>query len=263
MNRLRKDESIKQALEKSIKKGELSLVYQPQIHSTDKKIVGVEALARWTNATFGSVPPNEFIQYAEENGFIVKLGHYVLEEAIKAAKRWQNKGYDFGRIAVNVSAIELGNPNYLNNLLALCDKYALPYSSVEIEITESTHLHSVKDSIAMLKNMIRHGIQVTLDDYGIGYSNFSTLIEVDFSLLKVDKSIIDRLHRPKTQVMMESFVEMSSKIGCHVLAEGVESEKQVEKLKELGCYLIQGYHYSKPVPYGAMELMLAEASRSN
>lgn len=262
MNSLNRKESIMQELENSIEKGELSLVYQPQIHSKDKKIIGIEALARWTNDTFGSVPPNEFIQYAEENGFIIKLGQYILEEAIKTAIMWLNKGYNFGKMAVNASALELAHPDYLNQLLALCDQYELPCSYVEIEITESIHLYSVKNSLKMLRNLIRHGIQVTLDDYGIGYANFSTLIEVDFSLLKVDKSIIDTLHRPKTQLIMESFIEMSAKIGCHVLAEGVETEKQVETLKELGCYLIQGYHYSKPVTFCSMDSMLERAMRT-
>lgn len=217
---------------------------------------------RWTNEKLGSVSPLEFIQYAEQNGFILKLGHYVLEEAISTAKKWLTKGYDFGRMAVNVSVVELASPGYLNNLVALCEKYDLPYSAIEIEITESMHLHSVLDSISMLKNLIKCGIRVTLDDYGIGYSNFSSLIALDYSQIKIDKSIIDTLYKPKTQIVIKSLIEMGSKIGCLVLAEGVESEKQVETLKELGCYLIQGYHYSKPVPFCSMDRMLAETNIS-
>lgn len=257
MNCLKRKESILRELEKSIEKGELSLVYQPQVYSKEKKIVGVEALARWTHETYGSVPPNEFIKVAEENGFIGKLGYYILEEAIKAAKKWLNKGYNFGRVAVNVSALELLNPRYLDNILALCKKYDLPHSYIEIEITESVSLDCVKNSVNTLRKLIQSGIRVTLDDFGRGYSNFNSIIALDFFLLKIDKSLIDTLHCQKTQILIRNFMELSNELGCQVIAEGVEIQEQVETLDELGCYYIQGYHYSKPVPDHHIDKMLA------
>lgn len=251
--------SIGSILKDSINNNELYLEFQPQVNVHNKKsLFGVEALARWKNNVLGQVSPITFISIAEENGFIRELGRYVLEESIKSAKRWYDQGYSFGHVAVNVSILELSNPLYVNNLIDLCAKYELPHSYIEIEITESVDFNSVCNAVEIINEIADAGFKIAIDDFGSGYSNLGSLIDLEVSTIKIDRSIINLLGRDKTQSIIKGVVGFGDGIGSHVLAEGVESEDQVNVLKELGCHLIQGYHYSKPLSVSGMDMYLKE-----
>lgn len=252
-------DSIGAILKDSINNNELYLEFQPQVNVHNKKsLFGVEALARWKNNILGQVSPLTFISIAEENGFIRELGQYVLEESIKSAKQWTNQGYSFGHVAVNVSILELSNPYYVQNLIDLCAKYKLPHSYIEIEITESVDFNYVRNVVEVINRIADAGFKIAIDDFGSGYSNLSSLINLEVSTIKIDRSIINLLERDKTQSIIKGVVGFGNGIGSHVLAEGVESEEQVNLLKQLGCHLIQGYHYSRPLSVSGMDMYLKE-----
>lgn len=222
---------------------EFSLVYQPQVNAKEKTIHGFEALVRWERKDIGFVYPSEFIPFAEETGLIHELGYFVLEEAIQTASFWKSKGYPFKQISVNVSPLELENPEYIKTLISLCSKYNFPHNLLELEITEGLAFMGALDTI---NEFTKEGFKLAIDDFGVGHSNLFTLVTLDVSTIKIDKTMVDLIDNPRTQYILSSIVDFSKAYDLDVLIEGVETEEQKEILTKLGCYLIQGYYYSKP-----------------
>lgn len=247
---------IKKHLERGLDNGEFSIVFQPQVDSMHEQLIGIEALVRWNNKYLGYVSPSIFIPIAEEKGLIIKLGLLVMEESIKKGRLWHQKGYKYGTISVNVSPFELANPYYLYNLVTLCDQYDFPYHSLELEITEGLDLENIPNGIAIINEIASHGFKVAIDDFGSGYSNLCSVLQINANTIKIDKSIIDVLHEPKTELIVKSIIDFGQNANLNVLAEGVESQEQVDKLRKLGCHLIQGYYYSKPLTHNEIDLYL-------
>lgn len=244
---------IKTELTEAIKNNEFYLLYQPQVNSTTKKVIGVEALARWENGNLGSIPSNVFIPIAEKRGHMVELGLFILEESIRTASEWRNKGYDFGTISINISPKELTKGDYVETVLGLCEKYDLPKSLLKLEITEGVYLESMRHGLATVKQLAEAGFNISVDDFGAGYSNLAFLSKAKIDTLKIDKSLIDAIHDETGRIVVNTIVDLGQNLNYKVLAEGVETEEQVHILSEMGCHLIQGYYFSKPRSRDEME----------
>lgn len=245
---LRKTE-LENGLRNAVENNELKLYYQPQIHFKTGKIKATEALLRWENNENGFISPVEFIPIAEDSSLIVPIGQWALETACKQAKDWLDKGYDFGMIAVNVSVVQLQHPNFLEMVKSSLIENNLPSELLQIEITESVFMESVQDNIATLEKLKKLGVSIALDDFGTGYSSLSYLRLLPISVLKIDKSFIDRIHfNSKDCAVLEGIIHLSHNMNISVVAEGVELKEQLQILDSMNCKIIQGYLFSKPMP---------------
>lgn len=251
---------IKHELKNAINKDEFSIFYQPQINALDNKIVGIEALIRWNNDKLGNVSPAEFIPIAEESGDIIEIGDWVFDKALSQIQAWKHKDYVFDTISVNVSPIQIKKKDFKEKLLDVCIKYDIKPSCLEIEITEGTLMDISKENIDKLNEIIANGIKVAIDDFGTGYSSLNYLVNIPVSTLKIDKTFVDNISDYKNKVLVKSIVNLAQLFKYRIITEGVETKEQIESLKDLGCNIIQGYYFSKPLPINKIEGLLKAMS---
>lgn len=254
---------IRSELKNAINKHELNINYQPQIDLSTNEIVGIEALLRWNNDKLGNVSPAEFIPIAEESGDIVQIGDWIMEKSIEQASLWKCMGYKFNNIAINISPIQIKERDFKDKLLKCCDKYNISPNFLEIEITESTLLDISEENIALLNELKGMGINIAIDDFGTGYSSLSYLINISVSTLKIDKTFVDHVENYKNMVLIKNIVNLSKDLKYKVIVEGVETREQIEVLTDLGCKIIQGFYFSKPLTEDGMKTLLHDSGRNN
>lgn len=249
------------ALREGIEHGELQLYYQPIIRTDGLGIVGFEALVRWNGSKYGFVPPARFIELAEETGLIFPLGKWVIEEACRFAREVNALSADTLSISVNVAPIQFLQGDLAEEIQLNLDKTGISSCMLGVEITESTLVENfplVTDTMAQMKAI---GLHLYLDDFGTGYSSLSYLRRLPIDTLKIDKSFIDGIHIDHTErQLVQSIVQMAHGLDIRVVAEGVEHLEQAEVLREIGCDMMQGYHFSRPLP-GKLALELLHDTR--
>ncbi|MBD1388375.1 bifunctional diguanylate cyclase/phosphodiesterase [Neiella sp. HB171785] len=238
--------TIRQALKQAIANNQLSLVYQPQIGSDDR-LYGAEALVRWHDDELGFVSPAEFIPIAEESGLIHQLGDWVIQKSLSDLIIWQQLGMRVGHLSINVSPWQFALSGFADRLIELVQVKGLQAKHICIELTESSLLTDLKETIAKLNKLRAYGFRVALDDFGTGYSSLAYLRDLPIDILKIDKAFIDELEQYQSSPLTESMIAIGQHMSLDVVAEGVESANQVEKLKALGCDVYQGYYFSKPL----------------
>ncbi len=238
---------------------QLELFYQPKIDVKTGQITGAEALLRWRHPTRGLVPPGDFIDVAEESGLVVPIGRWVVREACRQVRIWQEIPELRGmRIAVNVSARQFRDPRFLDDVKEILAETGVNPRAIELELTESTLMEDTKSAQTLLYELKRLGIWIALDDFGTGYSSLGYLRRFPFDTLKVDRSFVsDILVDDGCAAITSAIVAMANRLGLHVVAEGVETEGQRDYLVELGCEQIQGYFYSRPLPVPQFEAWAA------
>lgn len=245
---------IEKNLNKAIKNDLLEVYYQPKINLKDEKLIGVEALLRWTDEELGIISPIEFIPIAEKTGIIIELGRYVLKKVCLQIKTWKVRRGNYISVAVNLSAKQFSDtflPEYLTNILS---EYGLQESLLELEVTESAIIENIKSANKMLNEFIKKGIKIAIDDFGAGYSSYNYLINLSLNILKIDKSFIDFINIDlRKNLIIKNIIDLAHILDMKVVAEGVEQEHQVKTLKKYGCDIIQGYYYSKPLCVEAFE----------
>ncbi|MEL6436533.1 MAG: bifunctional diguanylate cyclase/phosphodiesterase [Pseudomonadota bacterium] len=236
---------LKAELAGAIERNELTLVYQPQVDAKKGTVVGYEALLRWNHWRIGAIPPTDFIPVAEHSGLIYQLGEWVLRNACANMKHLP----DDTTISVNVSSMQLEQPDFDVILQQILEDEDVDTERVELEITETmltTNSRRIRERLDWVKSQ---NIKIAIDDFGTGYSNLSTLAEFQFDRLKIDKSFIDRLDdRRKFGPMVATIVNLAQTLGADTVAEGVETERQAVLVKAAGCTIIQGYYYGRPKP---------------
>lgn len=236
------DKEMRWALEHS----EYELYYQPKIDLKSGKIVGAEALIRWISPERGMIAPDKFIPLAEENGFIVNLGEWIIDEALNQHLLWKKMGIDI-IISINVSTKQLLDSSFVNRLIDKLESKKIDPSKIDIEITEYMFIEANTESYNILNTISDYGISISLDDFGTGYSSLSYLKKFPIDYLKIDKTFLDDYNTEDGAVFIETIVKMGQILKMKVVAEGVEEEAQVHFLKEIGCDQYQGYYCSKPL----------------
>jgi diguanylate cyclase (GGDEF)-like protein len=244
------DKDMKWALEHS----EYELYYQPKIDLKSGEIIGAEALIRWNNSERGMIAPDTFIPLAEENGFIVKLGEWVIDEALNQHLRWKEKGLDI-IISINVSTKQLVESRFVHNFIDKLESKQINPAKIDIEITEYMFIEANKESDSILNTLSDYGISISLDDFGTGYSSLSYLKKFPIDYLKIDKIFLDDYSSEDGAAFIETIVKMGEVLKIKVVAEGVEEKGQVDFLKEIGCDQCQGYYFSKPLKVADFEKM--------
>ncbi len=250
--------AIEKYIREAISKEELQVYYQPQIDAKSHRIRGFEALIRWKSVQLGWVPPNEFIPIIEENGMIIDIGRWIIEEVCKQNKKWKEKGYKYETIAINISPIQLHHHSFMEELEQCMASHKIDAKDIEIEITENILMNIYDRNIEVLKRLRDMRFNIALDDFGTGYSSLSYLRVMPITKLKIDKSFIDYIETDNNnRDITEGIIELSHKMGMQVVAEGVENENQLGILKDMNCDSIQGYYFSKPLPKEQAEKLLA------
>lgn len=250
---------IENELKEAIYNNNFELHYQPQYYAGNRELRGMEALIRWRDGSGRMVSPAVFIPIAEKNGAIVPIGRWVMEESIRQFALWQHKRRETMILSINVSPIQYMKDGFVDELLQLLSIYQVQPQEVELEITESVLIEDFDKVTAKLRMLRNYGIRVSLDDFGTGFSSLSYLKKLPIDTLKIDKSFIDTvMSDAATRVITESIITMVHTLGLETIAEGVEQEQQYKYLHAIGCDIIQGYYFGKPLPVPEMEALLEE-----
>ncbi|MCI8523789.1 MAG: EAL domain-containing protein [Lachnospiraceae bacterium] len=237
---------IEENMKAAIAQRQFQMYLQPKYSISHNAIVGAEALVRWLHPVKGIIYPSEFIPVLEENGFIRNVDYYIWEEACRFIKRCEQEGMEGCPVSVNVSRHHLVEDEFIEVLDGLIDKIGIDKQSLELEITETVNNQQVSEMSNRLKD---EGFMLLMDDFGSGYSSLSILLETPFDVIKIDKKFMENmLVSKKGKLILEQVVAMAGKLDLGLLAEGVETREQVEFLKEIGCDMVQGFYYAKPMP---------------
>ncbi|MCO7576902.1 MULTISPECIES: putative bifunctional diguanylate cyclase/phosphodiesterase [Pseudomonas chlororaphis group] len=261
---MRRRRELEKDLREGLTREQFFLVYQPQISYRDHRVVGVEALIRWQHPEHGLVPPDLFIPLAEQNGTIIAIGEWVLDQACRQLREWHDMGFSDLRMAVNLSTVQLHHaelPRVVNNLLQI---YRLPPRSLELEVTETGLMEDISTAAQHLLSLRRSGALIAIDDFGTGYSSLSYLKSLPLDKIKIDKSFVqDLLDDDDDATIVRAIIQLGKSLGMQVIAEGVETAEQEAYIISEGCHEGQGYHYSKPLPARELSAYLKQAQRSN
>jgi diguanylate cyclase (GGDEF)-like protein len=232
-------------LRKAVGAGEFELFYQPIVNLAENRITGFEALIRWNHPTRGRVPPNDFIALAEETGLIVPIGDWVIRQACKDATMWPS---DLN-VAVNVSPVQFRNRSLAMAVTSAVASSGLLPNRLELEITETVLMHDTRDTMATLQQLQLLGVRISMDDFGTGYSSLSYLRSFPFDKIKIDQSFVrDLIDKPDSIGIIRAIASLGRSMGVTTTAEGVETQEQLDQMREEGCTEVQGYFYSRPVP---------------
>ncbi|MDC6379539.1 EAL domain-containing protein [Pseudomonas graminis] len=261
---MRRRRELEKDLREALAREQFHLVYQPQISYRDHSVVGVEALIRWIHPEHGFVPPDQFIPLAEQNGTIIAIGEWVLDQACKQLREWHDQGFTDLRMAVNLSTVQLHHaelPRVVNNLLQI---YRLPPRSLELEVTETGLMEDITTAAQHLLSLRRSGALIAIDDFGTGYSSLSYLKSLPLDKIKIDKSFVqDLLDDDDDATIVRAIIQLGKSLGMQVIAEGVETAEQEAYIISEGCHEGQGYFYSKPLPARELLVYLKQAQRTH
>lgn len=240
---------IEQALVQAIELDQFVLHYQPRVDANSGKLISMEALVRWIHPERGLIPPVEFISVAEDTGLILRLGEIVMDKACCQIRAWKNAGLASIPVSINVSAKQFHAGGLQKRLVHYLDKFDLPANLIEVEITESAMMGEDGNIMAELADIRSLGIQLLVDDFGTGYSSLSQLQRLDMDVLKIDRVFTNELTRSSEGgIFFKAIVSMAHALNMKVVAEGVETQEQLDILRELSCDEVQGYLISRPVP---------------
>ncbi|MGD7043845.1 EAL domain-containing protein [Jeotgalibacillus proteolyticus] len=234
------------ALHAALERDELDVHYQPKVDYGNHTIIGVEALLRWHHPEWGMIAPDKFIPIAEETGMILKLGEWVLRKAAAQHKIWTEKGYTLN-MAVNFSMRQIQHPRIVETIQSILAETGMDPACLEIELTEHTLIQS--QHVSKLQDLKKLGLKLSLDDFGTGYCSLRYLKDFPIDAIKIDRSFVENMtHEPHIAALNSTIIYLAQQLNYDVIAEGVETEEQVNLLMEGGCHLMQGYYFSRPVP---------------
>ena len=243
---------IKAYVETAIEQDEFLVYLQPKFDIKKETIKGAEALIRWNYKNKEFLPPYRFIPFFEKDGSIAKIDDIVLKKVCGALATWKKEGKPLYPISVNLSRSRLYNENLIDNLVSIVDSFGVDHSLIDFELTESATYDNMEHMLSVLEDLRSRGFKISMDDFGTGYSSLSLLTQMPIDTLKIDKSFVDTVattnERQEDIIVLRHIITLAKELGFVCLAEGAEIKSQVERLRDLGCEIIQGYYYSKPVP---------------
>ncbi|MBU1882994.1 EAL domain-containing protein [bacterium] len=248
-------------MREALKHGEFELYYQPKVDILSSKIIGAEALIRWNSPTKGLVPPNSFIPIAENSGFIVELGEWIFKTAFNQQLEWSQQSYLKDLVlSVNLSVKQIANDKFIDTFQTIFTNSGADSRYLEIELTESVFINSAGQALEVVNLFRSLGFMISLDDFGTGYSSLSYLKKLPFDIIKIDKTFIDDYNSISGKVYIDTIIKMGHSLGMKLVAEGVETQEQLEFLKELECNIFQGYLCSKPLPVKQFEELVLKTN---
>jgi len=251
-------------LAQALDEGQFELYYQPQIDLCSDQIVGMESLIRWSHPTRGLVSPAIFIPIAEQSGLIIPLGAWVMREACRQLMQWRNEGLADGlTMAVNVSPVQFSTPSLLDEVKSILNDTGLPPECLDLEITESSIMASAQDSINVMQALRKLGVLISVDDFGTGYSSLAYLRQFPLNYLKIDQSFVRDIGIQKDgTALCQTITMLAHQLGFEVIAEGVETQQQLEVLRSMECELAQGFFFSRPLPAEKLKAFMLDFNRT-
>jgi c-di-GMP phosphodiesterase len=254
--KLEKDHLLVECMEHALANSEFKMYLQPKHDANTNDLAGAEALVRWIHPEFGLIPPNDFIPLFEKNGFVSKVDYYIWTEACALLAKWIDEKKKLIPISVNVSRIDFVTYNLPEVICNLVDSYKIPHELLHLEITESAYADDQKKIIDDVSNLRKLGFLIEMDDFGSGYSSLNMLAELPIDILKLDMRFLQgktNVVNNKKMMVVNFILSLSKWLHNPTIAEGVETKQELEMLKNLGCTLIQGYYFSKPIPVDDFE----------
>ena len=255
--KLLREQAITDAMETALREGQFKVYLQPKYSLHDDGLAGAEALVRWIHPEWGFMSPGEFIPLFEKNGFITQLDRYVWEEVCKLLRNWREKGYAPLPVSVNVSRADVYQDDLTETLRDLVDHYGVEPSQLHLELTESAYTENPSQILDTVAQLRQQGFIIEMDDFGSGYSSLNMLNQMKLDILKLDmKFIQSETAKPVEQGILRFIVSLARWLNLSVVAEGVETREQLERLREIGCDYVQGYFFAKPMPEEEFEALL-------
>ena len=252
LNRLIEEKvRISKLMREGLQKGYFELYYQPKVDIATNRIVGCEALIRLHDPKGDIIPPDKFIPIAESNGFIIPLGEWIIKEAATQIQKWEKSELGNIKISINISGVQFHDVNLFKTLQKSITK--IDPQNLDIELTESVLMKESEEKVELIERIKKLGVSFSLDDFGTGYSSLSYLKKIPFDTIKIDKSFIDDLQKPKEGEFVRLIIDIAKNLELEVVAEGVETQEQLEILKKMECDIYQGYLCSKPLPANEFE----------
>ncbi|MCW8955545.1 MAG: EAL domain-containing protein [Gammaproteobacteria bacterium] len=250
-NRLQLERELRDALLQE----QLEVLYQPQQSLQTGKIIGAESLLRWNHPEYGVISPSRFIPLAEETGLISTIGAYVINKSIHQAQLWHDQGHSL-RLGINLSARQFSQPDLVDQIQTALETYTIPSSNIDFEITESIAMRDANASIGQMHQLKKLGVHLAMDDFGTGYSSLSYLHQFPLDVIKIDQSFVKDIKDKQNGAIAKAIIAMAHSLGLEVIAEGVETQLQLDFLKQNGCQYIQGYLVSKPLTADEFEVFI-------
>jgi diguanylate cyclase (GGDEF)-like protein/PAS domain S-box-containing protein len=245
LDRLKLESDLRLALEQN----SFELHYQPQVFANSGKLWGAEALVRWRHSERGLVSPADFIPLAEETGLIIPLGEWVFEQAARQVTAWRKQGMPNLVVSVNISAVQFRKDDFVDSIKTILEEEGAVANSLELELTESILMHDMESSIQTLNDLRELGFRIAIDDFGTGFSSLNYLRRLPVNVLKIDQSFVREMVIEKASLaIVESIISLAHSLGKETIAEGVETQAELDILTQRNCRLIQGYYFSKPLP---------------
>jgi diguanylate cyclase (GGDEF)-like protein len=251
-------------LKSALAEQQFELCYQPQFRLSDHRVHSVEALLRWNHPTRGRILPDDFVGVAEDSGYIIPVGLWVLEQVCRQLRQWQDAGVPVPRVAVNVAAIHFHQRGFASEVRGVLDQYDVDPDLVELELTERSLMEDTDNTRACLRALKDIGVRLAIDDFGTGYSCLSYLRRFPLDVLKIDRSFVADLHTSKdAQAICGAILSIAHRLSLDAVAEGIETEQQLAFLTKQGCHFGQGYYFSRPAdPIAIGELMSDRGSQT-
>ncbi len=242
---------------KALERGELEIYYQPQVDTQFDCFFGFEALLRWTHPKIGSINPRIFLSVVERTDSIIRIGDWIMRSACWQNKKWQDELNIKTPVSVNVSPYQLENSDILHSVISALETTGLQPEFLEIEITENVAIRNIKAVAEKLDALKNVGVKIAIDDFGAEYASFGYIKDLPVDIVKIDKSFIDEIGcNPKAEAILVTMVSLAKNLGIQLIAEGVETEKQLSFLTSIGCNVIQGFYCYKPMPADAVYKLL-------
>jgi len=257
-NRKLWERKVEDDMDRALVNKEFKVYLQPKMNSAEETLAGAEALVRWIHPEEGFIPPNRFIPIFEQNGFIVKLDDYMLEEVSHLQAQWLSEGRKTVPISVNISRTHFTREDLAEHICRIVDKYGVPHNLIELELTESAFFDDKNLLLDTVRKMQELGFIVSMDDFGSGYSSLNSLKELHLDVLKIDAEFFRGLDEESFRegnnieerglLIVAEVIDLAKKLNMQIVAEGIESREQVDFLVSQECDLIQGYFFAKPMP---------------
>lgn len=256
-SKLLREQALTDAMEVALAEKQFLVYFQPKYSLNDETMVGAEALVRWMHPQWGFLSPGEFIPLFERNGFIHRLDAYVWRGVCEKLRQWKESGYPLVPVSVNISRTDIYQLNLVDTLCGLVKEYDIDPALLHLEITESAYTENPNQLIMAVSQLRRHGFVIEMDDFGSGYSSLNMLGQMSLDILKLDMQFVqNEMIKHREQSLLGDVIRMAHRMHLRVLAEGVETREQRQRLKEMGCDYAQGYFFSKPLPAGEFEVLL-------
>ncbi len=258
---LTREKQLENDFASSLRKGEFELFYQPKVNHAGI-CLGAEALIRWNHYSEGMISPVQFISLAERCGFMIDLGNWVIRDACRFLRKANDEGLRLpGPLSINISPLQLLDDSVTTTLTSSLEEYGLDAGQLELELTESALVDTTAENRALLESLRNMGLTIAIDDFGTGYSSLAYLQHLPLDVLKIDKRFVDNMDEPQGEQLVYAIIQMGRALKMNTVAEGVETQRQMEALKGMGCDQFQGYFFSKPLPEDKFLRWLATGTR--